>query len=448
MQIENCVTSIEKAFFDYLAKRLNEAEFCKRLSKILTSADLSGVSKEFEVSLIDGKADFAGMCVYPDMSQFSALITSTLAKDEPAETSYRSFCDHWFKDINKYYIEIDKNCFDRYSINLTPQELTAMLLHELSHVVFSDKTMEKFYRSYKINKAQLTRQEASVAKVAMSSFYILPGIIACGAHKMNSGPNGLREEYLCDKVFGLKDYQEHLVSAMDKIMKVYGTNAVYDDGISDKKVSANLKWCNFQVNEMEFRRDALKRDMVNMASTTHSRFTKNAILYIMNAIGLGFKDKYTGNIVATESVVEGLSNGSIPVQGFSAVYDIIDVPKETAAFETVIKCARQTYARESAFRRDPKLPKAFDIDIIDVEIDKVESHQDRIYVLDLIYARDEEISEFIEYYGEDSNQVKANRAKIDKYRKRLAELRARVLSKHTIDKGYKLWVKSPEGYEG
>ena len=76
MQIENCVTSIEKAFFDYLAKRLNEAEFCKRLSKILTSADLNGVSKEFEVSLVDGKANFAGMCVYPDMSHTTRLFPS------------------------------------------------------------------------------------------------------------------------------------------------------------------------------------------------------------------------------------------------------------------------------------------------------------------------------------------------------------------------------------
>ena len=280
MQIENCVTSIEKAFFDKLSKRLNDAEFCKRLSTILSTADINGANKTFEVSLIDGKADFAGMCVYPDMSQFSALITATLAKDEPAETSYRSFCDHWFKDINKYCIEIDKNCFDRYSINLTPQELTAMLLHEMSHVAYSDRTMEKFYRSYKINKAQLTRQEASIAKVAMSSFYILPGIIACSAHKMGSGPNGLREEYLCDKVFGLKDYQEHLVSAMDKIMRVYGTNAVYDNGISERKIGANIKWCNFQINEMEFRRDALKRDMVNMASCALQIFDR-VYVYIL-----------------------------------------------------------------------------------------------------------------------------------------------------------------------
>lgn len=448
MQIENCVTSIEKAFFDYLAKRLNEAEFCKRLSKILSTADINGANKEFEVSLIDGKADFAGMCVYPDMSQFSALITATLAKDEPAETSYRSFCDHWFKDINKYYIEIDKNCFDRYSINLTPQELTAMLLHEMSHVAYSDRTMEKFYRSYKINKAQLTRQEASIAKVAMSSFYILPGIIACSAHKVSGGPNGLREEYLCDKVFGLKDYQQHLISAMDKIMRVYGTNAVYDNGVSERKISANIKWCNFQVNEMEFRRDALKRDMVNMASTAHSKFTKNAIIYIMGALGFGFKDKYTGNVVAMESIVEGLSNGTIPVQGFSNEYDIIDIPKETAAFEMAIKCAKQAYARESLLRREPKLPKGFDIDVIDVEIDKVETHQDRIYVLDLIYAREEDINEYIEFYGEHSQQVRSNKAKIDKYRKRLSEMRLRLLAKHTIDTGYKLWVKYPDGYQG
>ena len=446
--MENCLQSIEKSFFDYFAKRLNEKAFCTRLSQILTNANIGDTAKTFHVSIIDGRSDFNGMSVYPDMSEFSAVVTATLAKEEHGSSSYKSFCDSWFRDINTYYIEIDKNCFDRTKLNFTPQELTAMLLHELSHVIYSDRTMEKFYRSYKINKAQLSRQEASVAKVAMSALYILPGIVACTVHKMEAGPNGLREEYLCDKVFGLKEYQQHLVSAMNKIIRAYGTQYVYDNGSDTKKIDAQIKWCNVHVNEMEFRRDALKRDLVNMAAGTRSRFTKNAILSIMQSLGFGFKDKYTGNVVAMESVVDGLFDGSIPTYGFSTKYDIIDTPKETAAFEMAINCAKGQFARESLFGRPPKLPKGFDIDMIEIEIDKVEHHQDRIFILDMIYAREEEINEFIEYYGETSSTVKSNKPIIERYRKRIEEMRKRLLSKHVIDKGYKLFVKSPQGYEG
>ena len=445
MVIENCVTSIEKTFFDYLSKKTNDREFCKRMSQVLTAADLNDGHKEFSVDIIDGKNDFTGMCVYPDMAEYKTFISRTIGT--PSVT-YKDFSDKWFASITKYYIELDKNLFDRTIINFTPQELTAMLLHELSHVVFSDKTTEKLYRAYVTHKAELRKHDDDITRTALSILYIVPGIIACTAHKANTGKNGMKEEYICDKVFGLKDYQEHLESALDKIIKAYGTRFVLNDGSDDKKLDASVKWVDFNIDNLVYRRDALKRDIVNMASNTRSRYVKNAFLKITQTLGIGVRDRYTGNLITMESVLDGFYDGTISINGFSTKYELVDDMKAVAALENVINTTKHSIAMESAAKKPPKLPNGFDIDSIMVEIDRVGSHNDRIYVLDLIYTRIEQINDFIDYYGEDSQVVKKNKAKIDRYVKELDDMRSLVLSRHNLDKSYKVFTKSPVGYEG
>lgn len=449
MLIENCVNSIDKAFFERLSGRLNNGQFEKRLSEILTAADLNGSNKRFTVTIIDGKNEFLGLCCYPDMSQYSSVLQNSIA-DSSQPSQYNKMCELWFSEIRDWHIEIDKNCFDRRLINFTEKELTAMLLHELSHVVYSDRTVEKLYRAYKLNRQSLKHRGLNAAPVdiVLGVLYLIPGTIACGLHKASVCRDGLREEYICDKVFGIRDYQEHLVTAMDKIIMKFGTTSAYDTtGANEKKIDASVKWCNFNAEHMVFRRDSLKRDLVNMASGTRSRYSKNVILFVINKLGIGFKDRYTGDMVAAESVIEIVGTDELPLSGFSLKYDIVDKPKELAALELAIKTSSQQTAMEGVGSKIRKLPSGYDMDMIEVEIDRVEDHQDRIYVLDLIYARVDQINEFIDFYGENSQEVKRNKAKIDKYRKQLDAMRIRLLSKHNIDKSYRVFIHNPPGYD-
>jgi hypothetical protein len=421
---------------------------CKRLSQALTNANLNGVHKNFEVSIIDGKNEFLGMCVYPDMQEYSNTVLATYNSKETSP--YETFKSRWFNVIDTYYIELDKNLFDRNIINFTPQELTAMLLHELSHVVYSDKTTEKLYKAYQVHKTHLKNHESGLTKVALSTLYIVPGMIACTAHKANTGRNGMKEEYICDKVFGLKNYQEHLVDALNKIIKAYGTKLVIDDGLSDKQIDASMKWVDFNVDNIISRRDALGREVINMASNTRSRYAKNAFLDITKKLGIGARDKYTHDLIAMESVFDGLYDGTISFNGFSTKYDLYDIPKAVGALETAVKCAETSIAMESAAKKNykPKLPSGLEIDSIMVEIDRVRTHSDRIYVLDLIHSRLEQISEFEEFYGVTSDVYSRYKPTIDRYRKQLDEMRTLVLAKHNLDKSYKVFIKSPVGYEG
>ena len=105
-------------------------------------------------------------------------------------------------------------------------------------------------------------------------------------------------------------------------------------------------------------------------------------------------------------------------------------------------------AIESAKRgRAPKLPSQYDIDTISIEVDRISNHHDRIYVLDLIHDRLDQIQEFeefVEYTGE----IKRYSTKIKMLRDALDQLRIAVLRKNNFDKKYGIFVKYPAGYEG
>ena len=136
---------MDNAFLDYMTKNCNSNELITRISSSLSkiSAELK-MTKEFKVILINGKSDFCGIKVYPDIAKLKSLYANL------DKTSLVEFCKDWLVVVDNYIVEIDENCFDKHRLNFTNKELTAMLLHELGHVAFSSTIPEVIYNSYMI----------------------------------------------------------------------------------------------------------------------------------------------------------------------------------------------------------------------------------------------------------------------------------------------------------
>ena len=332
------------------------------------------------------------MYVYPDISDMSNVFASLDTSDG------KTFSKKWLADITRYTREIDKNLFNRTIISFNQQELTALLLHELAHVVFSSKKSERFYDAYRINKAQLKLQEKKATRIAQSVIYAIPGMIACGMHSWNvGGKSGRYEEYICDQMFGVDKYRENLEAAINKIVRAYGTTIIKNETEVTGKLDASVKWCNINITELSHRRVLLKNEIVNAAANTRSKSLKRGYLNIMARFGVGMRDKYTGNLIATESVFDEIESLDNPAYGLCQKYEIVDLfANEGLAFSSAIE---NTMALSPALesKKAPKLPSNYDIDAIAIEIDRIENHHDRSYVLDLIYNKIEQINEFKEY---------------------------------------------------
>lgn len=441
LAVETYCQSMDGAFLDYESKKIGESTLCKRLSSLLHQMSVHlKFPKDFEVTIIDGKNDFLGICTYPDLSDLSDVFAKL------DETSCEKFCRDWVVNIKKYIIEIDRNCFDKTIINFNNKEMTAMMLHELSHVAFSNKKCEVIYNSYKINRKQLRFGEKNAVRASQRVLYTIPALVACGMHTLTVGRNGEKEEYICDQIFGIDSYKIHLHNAIDKIIRAYGTTLVTNDKAAEQKLDGMMKWCNFNISELSTRRRRIKDDIVYQSASTHSKILRKAYVNIMTRFGIGLADRYTHNEVAVESVFDAIDSGELQLTGLYQKYVPIDSnPRAVQALEGVIRTALATEAYKC--KKPPKQPSDYDIDIIGVTIDGIENHHDRMYALDLIYNKIDQITEYMEY-NESIGQPNKNKQKCLMQLKMLEKYRLEVLNKRTVKSDLTYYVNYPKGYEG
>ena len=95
-----------------------------------------------------------------------------------------------------------------------------------------------------------------------------------------------------------------------------------------------------------------------------------------------------------------------------------------------------------------EIPSQLDVDTLFVEVDRIENHADRRYVLDLIYYQEEKINHFMELCELNEALERKYKGKMQSMLRELQNMRNAVLAKRSFEKEYKVFVKCPVGYEG
>ena len=104
--------------------------------------------------------------------------------------------------------------------------------------------------------------------------------------------------------------------------------------------------------------------------------------------------------------------------------------------------------RKKFGNKGPLLPSDHRVDMIFVDIDRMECHFDRQHVLDEIYECLEAIDAFEQFYADDERVMKRYGGEIQVLRERLDDARTEVLNKRNFKSNYKVFVDYPAGYEG
>jgi len=437
-KIEAYCESMDNAFLDYMTKNCNSNELSTRISSSLSkiSTELK-MTKEFKVILINGKSDFCGIKVYPDITKLKSLYANL------DKTSLVEFCKDWLVVVDNYIVEIDENCFDKHRLNFTNKELTAMLLHELGHVAFSSTIPEVIYNSYMIHREELKYGRRSVVCAAQQLFYTVPTLIACGMHVLRTGIDGRREEYIADKLFGIDTYKPYLYSAIDKIIRAYGTTTFTSNNDYKKTVDNLVAQNNINIKELATRRRLIKDDLLYQSANTHSRSVRKAYLDIISRLGIGYADRYTNAIIATESVFERIDNGELKLNGILNTIKIVDTNTE---FSSVLENAFS--AKECCCcdcKCMPKLPTDYDLEMIALNVDKIHSNIDRLATLDELYKLKEKLDTFTSYVQ--SNGIyDTYKFKIDRCSNKLNELIDGTKSKEVSVTKFSEILKYPTDY--
>lgn len=435
------ITMIDDAFSSYLLDP-NDEEFSKKVSSIL-SAFVN--QKIFHVNIIKmtprEKEPFFGMRIFPDREFAEGILRDLTVEEKP---SIKKMCDRW-KSILMWTIEIDERVFDRNNINFNPQELTAMLLHEIGHTIYSDKKFEMFYRVYKEAQVRLKSTEKATSRI-LYFLYLIPLTLTCGIRDWKVDEGDLREEIFADQSVKKLGYGEHLISAYQKIVKEYGSGGFSSNKNAENAISKSIEFCNLNIVDFLHRKNKLKDELYHTGSSYNSDYIRKMISYIMKSMGVARKDKYDGNVVL-ESFTTHFDD-SYFLEKNDLIYDMKSFNTLQSRIRSVQNIAKSEIVEESFGRKKNDIPSQLDVDTISVEIDRMQNHADRRYLLDLIYHQEEKINHFLELCEIDKSMKSKYYDKMHAMLRELESMRLLVLSRRSFDKQYKLFVRYPEGYEG
>ena len=442
---EKALKLLEQAYSDYISGSINVTKLCKNISVALSSLPYENGRKRFTVELTKNTsfADFFGMRVFPNLDASKNICEDLTGANNREAMKYRDLLKRW-KTISDWTLELDGMLFDRNTLNFTPRELVAMTLHEIGHVIYSDKPLENFYRAYKENEVQLKLADRGTQK-AMCMIYMIPLGIACAQRRWINGKDELHVEIITDKTVADFGFGDDLLSALDKIVRKFGSINT-DENRQYKEIDSSVEWCNRNIQDVFKRRDTLKDELFYQGIRTKSNFIKAATIYVIDKIGFNLREKYNG--IATEATVDLLCDPELLTK-----YDLSIDAGKSAKFDSFVNMQIGCEALVNKRKKVKAiLPSQYEVDAISVEVDNIQNHADRIFVLDLIYNLVERVNIFEEAISPDPALVRKWQDKIDTMREELQMYRKATLEKKTFNKSnYHLFVKLPPqaaDYEG
>lgn len=422
----------------------NEETFCKNVSMMLGA--FAG-NKSFKVSIVPSstnmKEPFFGMRIFPDRSWADRITRCAVTPKELV--SLKRMCERW-EQISSWEVEMDARMFDRNVINFNPEELTAMLLHEIGHVVYSDRRMERFWRAYVENRVRLSEEDKAGAKVVYM-LYVIPLTLACGFRNWNISSNDLREEVFADESVKKLGFAEHLISAYKKIIAAYGNSSHMSSAQMDKEIEKSVIWCNLNAKDLIHRKNHLKDELFSTGITTSSKYIRSLVGDIMDKFKIREKKRYEGNVVLESMTKLNFDDPNLPHKS-ELNYDIKGFAAVESNWNSQRESAKNKIAQEAFGKRKMEIPSQLDVDTLFVEVDRIENHADRRYVLDLIYHQEEKIIHFMELCELNEALERKYKGKMQSMLRELQNMRNAVLAKRSFEKEYKVFVKCPVGYEG
>ena len=377
---------------------------------------------QVKINIINNKKEFFGMCVYPSPEEIEKM------------TEVVMFSDNFnYRDMEKLHkefmikgakvVEIDSMLLYDQNINATPGEITAIFLHELGHVVASNSMVNKFIRlrEYMDNKFDSkTRRIISEMRCTVfmrGLFNVLT--LQIFSHQLNMN---LIKEKEADDLALKEGYGPELVSILNKLItNGKGSKIKRTEREKDKDVEITVDWVVANIKELEFRRDRLKRSILFLKMNTPSIYLSTWMEKIHdNLFGKDDRNMVQKALVINEAfILSNLKNK---------------------------KMKAPSGAMDSSGRVKKLNPR--DLDIYRAELERVNTVDDKIFLLERLYDL-LDVAEYAKYMlQEDPRRVMQSEVTIDNYIKMIHELIADTNAKYIGKEKYGLFVKYPADFEG
>ena len=361
------------------------------------------------------------MSVYPEMSVIDKII-SAVSSDKGTDTIAKLW-----ESNKKWTIEIDQKLLRGDIIDCTDKELTAILLHEVGHIICSNSIPSKIslILKYEVVKTKMSNKMMLHDQIfrLILSLPILDSCISDNKKDLTS----IKEEIKADKFAKKMGYSNELYSALTKLM-----NSPQYKNLSSQadKMSEDTKFALKTLEDIHARRAKLaKTALLTVRNECTSDYLREAIDTFLESV---FEDSPT-----SKSIHSGRK---------------LEIMQERADKLISEGCYQEF------FLFGPKKMKRIepmDLDYIDVKIQNMKTESDKMMIVTYIHGKLDMVNYYIDIL---SNPTIAPKYLIPHTLQELYGIKKRLLTLRDVairtklnngsHYGNGLHVQWPDGYYG
>lgn len=413
--------------FSYIKSGESESSNLNRIESSLSRL----FEINFHLSVIQNEhSDFFGLTIYPSIEVTDNIIKDIL--DTSVKTS--TIVETW--QCNKdWYVEIDSMLLSGVDINASPAEITALLLHEIGHVVYSNTIIQKLTATIreKVSKLNyITKKLLNDDKIR--KLFYLTILEVCNFKDFHYEVD--TNEAVSDRFVNQYRFRDNMDELIGKIIGRYGNEWINrkEDDI-DNTIKIMVNWVIVNVRELEFRKKELRNALKIELMTTSSALVKRVIQHIYASFFGSVTDKY--RMILSEQY----NSHAVDKVSLMEAEQYLD-----KYYKNIIK-----EASAGLFDKVGRIKKVeqLDIDILCADIDRIQTNDDKIYLLDKLYIQMDKVNTALDYIEMGKlDKVKQSKSTLLNMKKQLERLRQEILATRIVDKQYGLYIKYPAGYQG
>ncbi|HAU85623.1 MAG TPA: hypothetical protein DCW90_09000, partial [Lachnospiraceae bacterium] len=226
--------AIDHCFSELKQSKKHETSNLKEMETLLKET----FHKDIKVQIVypNKPSDtFFVMSIFPDESTLDAVVRCIV--EEKNDEIIRKI----WNETNNWTIEIDNRLFNENYIQLTSQEMTALLLHELGHMIYSNSIPQRISKVMKLEYARASIGIKAVLKDSLfSKILTLPILNACTYDNYKT-KDDIRKELKADVFVVKMGYGKYLESALEKFIETNKVDTSKNIGKTSQDVYSDMK---------------------------------------------------------------------------------------------------------------------------------------------------------------------------------------------------------------
>ena len=326
-------------------------------------------------------------------------------------------------------IEIDKRILTGNPISLTAEELTALVLHEIGHIVYSNALPHRITHVMKLEYARASMNvKALLNNKLFQKILTLPIVNGCTYDNYKTKDN-IKDELKADVFVTKMGYSDALESALTKFIGsrkdvIKGINKKPQNVYNDMK-SVTLFSLDCVENFKKRKAKLVQKNLSKLLLNTPSKYIGDVI----HSIELGLTKTHETSLESDETRMEYVQENA---------NDIIDEFIALEFFEI----------------RGKKLKRInpYEIDYIEMEIDKIRTNDDKMLLLSYTYSKINKVQYYLDILDNPKYSKKYripnSKEELLLFKKRLEILKNKIINYKIPEIKYGIHIQYPAGYEG